>query len=85
MLNCMKYFVFAYLFILLLPFYAVAKELTALGFVEDPKAYEHDEYYIRLAFIRTDKGRSPSCEFLEGYVLLDSELNVRGISTWNYH
>lgn len=49
MLNCMKYFVFAYLFILLLPFYAVAKELTALGFVEDPKAYEHDGYYIRLA------------------------------------
>lgn len=22
---------------------------------------------------------------LDGYVLLDSELNVRGISTWNYH
>ena len=66
MLNCMKYFVFACLFILLLPFYAVAKELTALGFVEDPKAYEHDGYYIRLAFVRTDKGWSPSCEFLEG-------------------
>lgn len=66
MLNCMKYFVFACLFILLLPFYAVAKELTALGFVEDPKAYEHDGYYIRLAFIRTDKGWSPSCDFLEG-------------------
>ena len=62
----MKYFVFACLFILLLPFYAVAKELTALGFVEDPKAYEHDGYYIRLAFVRTDKGWSPSCEFLEG-------------------
>ena len=62
----MKYFVFACLFILLLPFYAVAKELTALGFVEDPKASEHDGYYIRLAFIRTDKGWSPSCEFLEG-------------------
>ena len=62
----MKYFVFACLFILLLPFYAVAKELTALGFVEDPKAYEHDGYYIRLAFIRTDKGWSPSCDFLEG-------------------
>lgn len=62
----MKYFVFVCLFILLLPFYAVAKELTALGFVEDPKAYEHDGYYIRLAFIRTDKGWSPSCEFLEG-------------------
>ncbi len=62
----MKYFVFACLFILLLPFYAVAKELTAIGFVEDPKAYERDGYYIRLAFIRTDKGWSPSCEFLEG-------------------
>ena len=62
----MKYFVFACLFILLLPFYAVAKELTALGFVENPKVYEHDGYYIRLAFIRTDKGWSPSCEFLEG-------------------
>ena len=66
MLNCMKYFVFACLFILLLPFYAVAKELTALGFVEDPKAYEHDGYYIRLAFVRTDKGWSPSCDFIEG-------------------
>ena len=62
----MKYFVFACLFILLLPFYAVAKELTALGFVEDPKAYEHDGYYIRLAFVRTDKGWSPSCDFSEG-------------------
>jgi len=62
----MKYFVFACLFILLLPFYAAAKELTAIGFVEDPKAYEHDGYYIRLAFVRTDKGWFPSCEFLEG-------------------
>ena len=62
----MKYFVFACLFILLLPFSVAAKELTAIGFVEDPKAYEHDGYYIRLAFIRTDKGWSPSCEFLEG-------------------
>jgi hypothetical protein len=62
----MKYLVFACLFILLLPFYAVAKELTALGFVEDPKAYEHDGYYIRLAFVRTDKGWSPSCDFSEG-------------------
>jgi hypothetical protein len=62
----MKYFVFACLFILLLPFYAAAKELTALGFVEDPKAYEHDGYYIRLTFVRTDKGWSPSCDFSEG-------------------
>lgn len=62
----MRQFVFIYLFVFLLPFSAAAKELTALGFVEDPKAYEHDGYYIRLAFVRTDKGWSPSCEFLEG-------------------
>ena len=62
----MKQFVFIYLFVFLLPFSAAAKELTALGFVEDPKAYEHDGYYIRLAFIRTDKGWSPSCDFSEG-------------------
>ena len=66
MLNGMKQRFFICLFVLLLPFSATAKELTALGFVEDPKAYEHDGYYIRLAFIRTDKGWSPSCEFLEG-------------------
>jgi len=62
----MKYFVFACLFILLLPFYAAAKELTAIGFVEDPKAYEHDGYYIRLPFVRTDKGWTSSCDFSEG-------------------
>ena len=66
MLECMRRFVFIYLFVFLLPFSAAAKELNALGFVEDPKVYEHDGYYIRLAFIRTDKGWSPSCEFLEG-------------------
>lgn len=62
----MKFKFFICLFILLLPFYAAAKELTAIGFVEDPKAYEHDGYYIRLAFVRTDKGWSPSCDFSEG-------------------
>lgn len=62
----MKQRFFICLFVLLLPFSAIAKELTAIGFVEDPKAYEHDGYYIRLTFIRTDKGWSPSCEFLEG-------------------
>ena len=62
----MKQLFFICLFVLLLPFSATAKEFTAIGFVEDPKAYEHDGYYIRLAFIRTDKGWSPSCEFLEG-------------------
>ena len=49
MLNGMKQLFFICLFVLLLPFYAAAKELTAIGFVEDPKAYEHDGYYIRLA------------------------------------
>ena len=62
----MKPHFFICLFALLLPFVAAAKELTAIGFVEDPKAYEHDGYYIRLAFVRTDKGWSPSCDFSEG-------------------
>jgi hypothetical protein len=62
----MKQFVFICLFVLLLPFSATAKELTAIGFVEDKKAFDLDGNYIRLAFVRTDKGWSPSCEFLEG-------------------
>jgi hypothetical protein len=66
MLNGTKQFFFICLFVLLLSFCATAKEFTALGFVEDPKAYEHDGYYIRLAFVRTDKGWFPSCDFLEG-------------------
>ncbi|MBO4437143.1 MAG: hypothetical protein J5791_09715, partial [Fibrobacter sp.] len=52
--------------ILLFSLCAVAQEITALGFVEDKKAYEHDGDYIRLAFVRTDKGWSPSCDFTEG-------------------
>ena len=51
---------------LLTPIYSNGEEISALGFVEDPKAYEHDGYYIRLAFVRTDKGWSPSCDFSEG-------------------
>ena len=66
MLNGMKQRFFICLFVLLLPFSATAKELTAIGFVEDKKAFDLDGNYIRLAFIRTDKGWSPSCEFLEG-------------------
>lgn len=66
MLNCMKQFVFIWLFVLLLPFSAAAKEFTAIGFVEDKKAFDLDENYIRLAFVRTDKGWFPSCDFLEG-------------------
>ena len=66
MLNGMKQRFFICLFVLLLPFSATAKELTAIGFVEDKKAFDLDGNYIRLAFVRTDKGWFPSCEFLEG-------------------
>ena len=52
--------------ILLFSLCAVAQEITALGFVEDKKAYEHDGNYIRLAFVKTDKGWTPSCDFTEG-------------------
>lgn len=59
--------IFAFLIImLLLPVCSIGEDVSAIGFVEDPKAYEHDGYYIRLAFVRTDKGWSSSCVFLEG-------------------
>lgn len=66
MLNGMKQLFFICLFVLLLPFSAAAKEFTAIGFVEDKKAFDLDENYIRLAFVRNDKGWFPSCDFLEG-------------------
>ena len=66
MLNGMKQLFFICLFVLLLSFSATAKEFTAIGFVEDKKAFDLDENYIRLAFVRTDKGWFPSCDFLEG-------------------
>ena len=66
MLNGMKQRFFICLFVLLLPFSAAAKELTAIGFVEDKKAFDLDGNYIRLAFVRTDKGWFPSCDFSEG-------------------
>ena len=66
MLNGMKPHFFICLFALLLPFVAAAKDLTAIGFVEDKKAFDLDGNYIRLAFIRTDKGWFPSSDFLKG-------------------
>ena len=66
MLNGMKPHFFICLFALLLPFVAAANDFTAIGFVEDKKAFDLDENYIRLAFVRTDKGWFPSCYFLEG-------------------
>ena len=52
--------------ILLFPLCAIAQEITALGFVEDKKAFELDGDYIRLAFVRTNAGWGPSCMFVEG-------------------
>ena len=66
MLNSMKLYFFICLFVLLLPLSTAAKELAAIGFVEDKKAFDLDENYIRLAFVRTDNGWYPSCDFLEG-------------------
>ena len=66
MLNGTKQLFFICLFVLLLPFSTTAKEFTAIGFVEDKKAFDLDGNYIRLAFVRTDKGWFPSCDFLEG-------------------
>ena len=62
----MKPHFFICLFALLLPFVAAAKDLTAIGFVEDKKAFDLDGNYIRLAFVRTDKGWFPSSDFLKG-------------------
>ena len=62
----MKPHFFICLFVLLLPLSTTAKELATIGFVEDKKAFDLDENYIRLAFVRTDKGWFPSCDFLEG-------------------
>lgn len=64
-MNFTRIFTFL-LVMLLMPNCSIGGEVSAIGFVEDPKAYEHDGYYIRLAFVRTDKGWFPSCEFLEG-------------------
>ena len=66
MLSGMKLRFFICLFVLLLPLFSTAKDLTAIGFVEDKKAFDLDGNYIRLAFVRTDKGWFPSCDFLEG-------------------
>lgn len=66
MLSGMKQRFFICLLVLLLPLFAVANDLTAIGFVEDKKAFDLDENYIRLAFVRNDKGWFPSCDFSEG-------------------
>lgn len=49
------------LFILLLPFCAFSKDLTAIGFVEATDNQQSTRDKIRLAFVRTDSGWSSSC------------------------
>ena len=80
MLNGMKQLFFICLFVLLLPFSATAKEFTAIGFVEDKKAFDLDENYIRLAFVRTDKGWFPSCDFSEGDEVGGNLKNIKSCS-----
>ena len=59
----MKFKFFICLFVLLLPFYAAAKELTAIGFVEVDSYQKLIKDEIRLAFVRTDSGWTRSCLF----------------------
>ena len=51
--------------VLLFPLCATAQEITALGFVEDKKAYGLEDYFVRLAFVRTNAGWEPSSFFAE--------------------
>ena len=59
----MKFKFFICLFVLLLPFYAAAKELTAIGFVEVDSYQKLIKDEIRLAFVRKDSGWTRSCFF----------------------
>ncbi len=63
MLCHMKFKFFICLFVLLLPFCAAAKELTAIGFVEVDADQVLIKDKIRLTFIRTDSGWISSCFF----------------------
>ena len=67
MLCNMKFKFFICLFVLLLPFCAVAKELTAIGFVEVDADQVLIKDKIRLTFIRTDSCWISSCFFENFY------------------
>ena len=67
----MKFKFFICLFVLLLPFYAAAKELTALGFVEVDSYQKLIKDEIRLAFVRTDSGWTRSCLFEKFHSLVE--------------
>ena len=80
MLSGMKQRFFICLFVLLLPLFAVANDLTAIGFVEDKKAFDLDVNCIRLAFVRTGKGWFPSCDFSEGDEVGGNLKNIKSCS-----
>ena len=71
----MNFKFFICLFVFLLPFCAIAKDITAIGFVEDRRVVDLDGDYIRLAFVRTDSGWGPSCYFDE-----DEPVDSRSVS-----
>ena len=66
----MKFKFFICLFVLLLPFYAAAKELTAIGFVEVDSYQKLIKDEIRLAFVRKDSGWTRSCFFEKFHLLV---------------
>ena len=67
----MKFKFFICLFVLLLPFYAAAKELIAIGFVEVDSYQKLIKDEIRLAFVRTDSGWTRSCLFEKFHSLVE--------------
>ena len=67
----MKFKFFICLFVLLLPFYAAAKELTALGFVEVDSYQKLVKDKVRLTFVRTDSGWTSSCFFEKFHSLVE--------------
>ena len=67
----MKFKFFICLFVLLLPFYAAAKELTAIGFVEVDSYQKLVKDKARLTFVRTDSGWTSSCFFEKFHSLIE--------------
>ena len=67
----MKFKFFICLFVLLLPFYAAAKELTAIGFVEVDSYQKLVKDKVRLTFVRTDSGWTSSCFFEKFHSLIE--------------
>ena len=76
----MKFKFFICLFVLLLPFYAAAKELTAIGFVEVDSYQKLIKDEIRLAFVRKDSGWTRSCFFEKFHSLVEGHCTSEVLS-----